>query len=107
MAGSFLNAGATVTCGHGGRATSAAPSARVMIVGQPAVVLGTTYVIAGCALPRPPLANGPCVSGRFPAGSARVRSLGQPLGLSSSVGICAPTGAPLMVVGTQTRVSGA
>jgi hypothetical protein len=37
----------------------------------------------------------------------RVTSNGQPLVIMSSVGICAPTGTPLIIAATQTRVTAA
>jgi hypothetical protein len=45
------------------------------------------------------------VTGQWLVGTTRVTSLGQPLVVQSSQGICAPTGTPLLIVATQTRVS--
>jgi len=69
------------------------------------VLLTTPYVVAGCTFPPPPAANGPCVTGQWLVGTTRVTSLGQPFVVQSSQGICAPTGTPLLIVVTQTRVS--
>jgi hypothetical protein len=77
----------------------------VTVSGQPTVLLTTPYVVAGCTFPPPPVANGPCVTGQWLVGTTRVTSLGQPLLVQSSQGICAPTGTPLLIVVTQTRVS--
>jgi len=77
----------------------------VTVSGQPTVLLTTPYVVAGCTFPPPPAANGPCVTGQWLVGTTRVTSLGQPLVVQSSQGICAPTGTPLLIVVTQTRVS--
>jgi len=63
------------------------------------------YVVAGCALPPPPAANGPCVTAQWLTGSTRVLSNGQPLVVQSSQAICAPSGTPLLILVTQTRAS--
>lgn len=106
MPGFLLDESSTATCSHGGLARPTAPNPRVRIMGQPTVSLGAPYVVAGCALPPPPISDGPCLSAQFVAGAARLTSMGRPLLLQSSPAICAPTGAPLLIVATQTRVSG-
>lgn len=106
MPGFVLHVGATVLCSHGGQAQPTVPNPRVTVSGMPTVTLGTPYVIAGCALPPPPGANGPCVSAQFVSAALRVSSNGQPLLLLDSVAVCAPTGTPLVVAATQTRVTG-
>jgi hypothetical protein len=81
------------------------PNPRVTVSGQPTVLLTAPYVVAGCVLPPPPAANGPCVTAQFITGTVRVTSNGQPLLVISSQAICAPTGTPLIIVATQTRVT--
>jgi hypothetical protein len=76
-----------------------------MVSGQPTVLMTSPYVVAGCTLPPPTAANGPCVSGQWLSGTTRVMSNGQPLVVQSSTSICAPTGTPLMIIMTQTRAS--
>ena len=49
--------------------------------------------------------NGPCVTAQWAVGTTRVTSSGQPLVVLSSQAICAPTGTPLLIVATQTRVT--
>ena len=93
MPGFLLHVGATVMCSHGGQA-------------QPTVAVTAPYVVAGCAFPPPPAANGPCVTAQFLTSAVRVTSLGQPLLLLDSQAICAPTGTPLLITLTQTRVVG-
>jgi hypothetical protein len=66
---------------------------------------GAPYAVAGCALPPPPAANGPCVTAQWVTGTTRVLSNGQPLVVQSSQAICAPTGTPLVIIVTQPRVS--
>jgi hypothetical protein len=105
MPGFLLHQGASVLCAHGGQAQPTAPNPRVLVNGMPTVALTSPYVVAGCALPPPPAANGPCVSGQFVTAALRVTSLGQPLLLMDSQAICAPTATPLMIVAAQTRVT--
>jgi hypothetical protein len=104
MPGFLLHQGATVQCAHGGQAQPTAPNPRVMVSGMPTVLLTAPYVVAGCAFPPPPAANGPCVTAQFTVGSTRVLSNGQPLLLFDSQAICAPTGTQTMIVASQTRV---
>ncbi|MDX6712404.1 MAG: hypothetical protein QOH96_3420 [Blastocatellia bacterium] len=106
MPGFLLHLGATVLCSHGGQAQPTVVNPRVLVNGQPTVTLATPYVVAGCALPPPPAANGPCITGQFVSAATRVTSNGQPLLLLDSQAICAPTGTPLLIVMTQTRVMG-
>ncbi len=106
MPGFLLHVGATVLCSHGGQAQATVPNPRVTVSGQPTVTMSGPYVIAGCALPPPPAANGPCVTAQFVSSATRVISNGQPLLLFDSQATCVPTGTPLMIVQTQTRVTG-
>jgi hypothetical protein len=106
MPGFLLHLGATVLCAHAGQATPTVVNPRVTVSGQPTVTLAAPYVVAGCALPPPPAANGPCVTAQFVSAATRITSNGQPLLLLDSQAICAPTGTPLLVTVTQTRVSG-
>jgi len=105
MPGMLVQVGAQVLCAHGGQATPTVPNPRVTLGGAPSVLVSSPYVIAGCALPPPPAANGPCVSGQWLTGTTRVLSNGQPLLVQSSTSICAPSGTPMMVVASQTRVT--
>jgi hypothetical protein len=77
----------------------------VLVSAQPTVAITSPYVIAGCTLPPPTAANGPCVTAQFVTAATRVTSNGQPLLLLDSQAICAPTGTPLLIVLTQTRVT--
>jgi hypothetical protein len=105
MPGFLVHVGAQVLCAHAGQATPTVPNPRVTVSGQPTIFLSTPYVVAGCTFPPPPTANGPCVTAQWLIGTTRVFSSGQPLVIQSSQAICAPTGTPLMVIMTQTRVS--
>jgi len=106
MPGFLSHVGATVQCAHAGQAQPTVPNPRVLVSAQPTVTLSTPYVIAGCALPPPPAANGPCVTAQWITGTTRVFSNGQPLLVQSSQAICAPTGTPLLILVTQMRVTG-
>lgn len=105
MPGFLVHVGAQVLCSHAGQAQPTVPNPRVTVSSQPTVTMAAPYTVAGCTLPTPPAANGPCVTAQWVTGALRVTSNGQPLVLLDSQAICAPTGTPLMVVMTQTRVT--
>jgi hypothetical protein len=106
MPGFLLHTGATVLCAHGGPAQPTVSNPRVIVAGQPTVTMAATYSITGCALPPPPSGNGPCATAQWINGARRITSNGQPLLLIDSLAICAPTGTPLVVGQSQTRVRG-
>ncbi|NER85266.1 MAG: DUF4280 domain-containing protein [Leptolyngbya sp. SIO1D8] len=106
MPGPLLHVGATVLCSHAGQAQPTAANPRVLVSGQPIVTQTTPYAIAGCTLPPPPGANGPCVTAQWVTGSTRILADGQPVLLLSSQAICTPTGTPLIPTLAQTRVIG-
>jgi hypothetical protein len=105
MPGFLIHVGASVLCSHGGQAQATAPNPRVTVSGQPSVTMPAPWLVAGCALPPPPGANGPCITAQFVTAATRVTSSGQPLLLFDSQAICAPTGTPLLIVASQTRVT--
>jgi hypothetical protein len=105
MPGFLVHVGAQVLCMHAGQAQPTVPNPRVTVSGQPTVLMTAPYVVAGCALPPPPAANGPCVTAQWLSGTTRVLSNGQPLLVQSSQAICVPTGTPLLIVLTQVRAS--
>lgn len=105
MPGPLLHTGATVLCAHGGQAQPTSPNSRVLVSGQPIVLQPMPYVIAGC----PFNVSGspvPCVTATWITGATRVFSNGMPVLLMDSQATCAPNGTPLMIVVTQTRVTG-
>ncbi|HEX5606791.1 MAG TPA: hypothetical protein VFY96_09770 [Candidatus Binatia bacterium] len=106
MPGFLLHFGASVLCAHAGQAQPTTVNPRVLVSGQPTVTITSPYVVAGCALPPPPGANGPCITAQFVTSATRITSNGQPLLLLDSQAICAPTGTPLLILATQTRVTG-
>ena len=106
MPGFLLHLGATVLCSHGGQAQPTVVNPRVLVNGQPTVTVSSPYVVAGCPFPPPTAGNGPCLTAQFITSALRLTSNGQPLLLLDSQAIAAPTGTPLMIVLTQTRVTG-
>jgi len=105
MPGLVLHLGATVICAHAGQATPTAPFPRVLVSGQPVTTLGAPYVVAGCAMPPPTAGNGPCITGQWLVGATRVLAGGQPVLITPAPSICTPTGTPMTVLVTQTRVT--
>jgi len=103
MAGFLLDVSATVMCSHAGQAMATVPNPRVVLSGQPSVLITAPYMVAGCALASIP--SPPCVTGIWSVGTTRVTSMGQPLVVMSGVATCVPTGTPLIPVVTQVRVS--
>ena len=106
MPGFLLHLGAAVQCSHAGQAQPAVTNPRVTVSGQPIVTQPGPYVVAGCTMPPPSAGNGPCVTAQWITGAARVVSNGMPVLLQDSQAICTPTGTPLLIITTQTRVSG-
>lgn len=81
------------------------PSPRVQVTGMAVATMSAPWTISGCSEPPPNAGNGPCVSAQWTSASLRVTSLGQALLISSGTGTCVPTGTPLEVVQSQTRVT--
>lgn len=105
MPGPLLHVGATVLCAHAGTATPTVPNPRVLVSGQPTVLVSGPYVVAGCPF-NVAGAPVPCVTGQWVLGALRVMSNGQPLVLMDSQAVCVPNGTPLLAVVAQTRVIG-
>lgn len=105
MPGPLLHLGASVLCAHGGTAIPTAPNPRVLVSGQPTVLMTSPYAIAGC-----PFVTGgnpmPCVTAQWTVAAIRVTSNGQPVVLMDSQALCTPNGTPVLPVSAQTRVIG-
>ncbi len=99
----LIQVGATVMCAHGGQATPLVPNPRVLLNGQPSLLISGQWVVAGCPLVPPPLP--PCVTGQWLVGTVRVTSNGQPLVSQSGSGITLPNGTPMIPAVVQPRVS--
>ncbi|MFJ3789663.1 hypothetical protein [Kitasatospora sp. NPDC090091] len=105
MPGPILHQGAVVQCAHGGRAVPASTYPRVLVNNLPVCVQQVQHLVAGCPLPPPPAANGPCVTAAWTTGSLRVLAGGvMPLVLLDSRATAAPSGTPLVAVSAQQRV---
>jgi hypothetical protein len=102
MPAPILHLGATVLCTHAGQATPLAPFPRVLLSGQPAVTLASSYGIIGCALTGTP--TPPCVTGQWLVGAVRVMAGGTPVVTMTGSSTCIPTGTPMLPVVAQTRV---
>ena len=105
MPGFLLHLGATVQCAHAGQAQPTVTNPRVMVSGQPIVMQPSPYVVAGCPF-NVSGAPSPCVTASWVTGATRITSNGMPVLLLDSQAICAPNGTPLMILATQTRVTG-
>ncbi len=88
--------GAQVLCSHAGQTPTVVPNPRVLVSGQPTLMMNGLCTVAGCALPPPPGANGPCVSAPLVA-STRVFSNSVPLVVLNGPVQCVPTGTPLLI----------
>ena len=104
--GFLLHQGATVQCAHAGQAQPTVTNPRVKVGGQPVVTQAAPWTVAGCSMPPPTAGNGPCVTAMFTSAATRVKAGGQPVLLQDSQATCTPTGTPVSVVQTQTRVKG-
>jgi hypothetical protein len=105
MPGPILHQGAQVVCAHGGQAQPPSAFPRVLVNGMPVAMQPVPWVIAGCALPPPPGANGPCVSAMYTTAATRVFvNLTVPVLLADSQALAVPTGTPLVPVVVQPRV---
>ena len=104
MPGFLLHQGAVVMCAHAGQATSPTPFPRVLVMGMPVTLQPVPYVIAGCTQASIPAPF--CATANWIVGALRVKAGGMPVLLQTSASVCVPTGTPLTIVTTQTRVMG-
>jgi hypothetical protein len=96
MPGPILHLGAVVTCYHGGMAEPLDIVPTVLVSGMPVATLASVYLIAGCAFPPPPVANGPCVVGEWVLGATRVFAEGLPVLTEVGVAVCELSGTGLL-----------
>lgn len=106
MPGFLLHFGAMVQCAHAGQAQPTVVNPRVMVSGQPIVTQPAPYAVAGCPFTTPAGNPLPCVTAQWVTAATRVLSNGAPVLLLDSQAICAPNGTPLLIITTQTRVTG-
>ncbi|MBD1846398.1 hypothetical protein H6F89_23835 [Cyanobacteria bacterium FACHB-63] len=103
MPGYVLHQGAVTTCSHGGLANPILTNPRVTVMGQ-AIALLCPYTISACTNPPPPTGLGVCITAVWTLGATRVTAMGIPVLLSTNSAVCTPTGTPLQIQFTQTRV---
>jgi hypothetical protein len=106
MPGYLLHKNAAVTCAHAGQAMPTLVVPNVKVAQQPLAVMPGPWTVAGCTFPPPPVANGPCVTAVFMTSALQLTSYGMPVLLFDSQALCAPTGTPLLITGTQMMVKG-
>jgi hypothetical protein len=109
MPGPLYHAGAVAICPHGGQVQTIPASPRVLVSGMPVAVMTDTSLVAGCVFTIGPKPS-PCVRVQWLVPAVRVTSMGQPVLLQSSIGLClspeqAPQGPPT-ILSTQPRVIG-
>lgn len=107
MAGYILDAGATITCPHGGRVTVAPGATSVALSGKPPLLVDDTAVISACPFTVAGAAS-PCLSVQWVMPATYVTVQSSAVLLSSSIAMCtnaasAPQGTAL-ISGFQTRV---
>lgn len=105
MPGFLLHLGATVLCAHAGQAQPTVTNPRVMVSGQPIVTQAAPYMVAGCPF-NISGAPSPCITAQWVSAATRVTSNGMPVLLMDSQAVCTPNGTPLIIIVTQTRVTG-
>lgn len=111
MPGNLLHIGFVGMCPHGGSTQGVPGSGRVKVNGQPVLTQADMVMVAGCAF-MVGVKPQPCVTAQLVSVSLsqRVKAQGNPVVLSSSVGLCQSgeqiAAGPMTVISSQTRVRG-
>jgi hypothetical protein len=87
MAGYVLDAGATITCPHGGRVDVAPRATRVALGGKPPLLVDDTAVIAACPF-NVSGAPSPCLSVEWARPAMKLTVESSAVLLSTSVALC-------------------
>lgn len=106
MSSFLLNSLSTVRCAHAGQVLPPIPNPRVKVGGLPIVTQGPPYTISGCTNLPGAGSVGPCILAQWVSASTRVKVMGRPVLLQNSTAVCIPTGLPVSILITQTRVRG-
>ena len=107
MGAPLLHEGATVNCAHQGQAAPNMTDVHVTVSGKKIVTQDAVYTVTGCTLSPPPTANGPCATAvPWTSPATRIKASHKPVLLKTSQANCIPTGTPLTIRDTQTRVKG-
>ena len=107
--GSFLlTIDAKIMCAHGGMAQIIPSNTRVKANGAFVATQACTTMISGCPFTVFPATPMPCVPVQWVVAATRVKVMGKPALTQSSSGMTTGTGppAPIVIVSTQTRVTG-
>jgi hypothetical protein len=107
--GYLLDAGATITCPHGGTASATPSATSVSLGGKPPLLVDDVVTISGCSL-NISGAPSPCLQVQWQMPAMRVKVESKAVLLDTSIGLCmnaanAPQGTAL-VSGFQTKVQG-
>lgn len=111
MPSPILHVGAVISCPHTGRVSPVTANTRVLVDGMPALLVGDTFPVAGCAFEVPTPSGDklqPCTRIQWTGPAARVLVNGQPVLGTTSTGLClsaenVPQGPPT-ASGVQPRV---
>ena len=110
MGAAILQLGCTIKCPHGGTASAVNSNTRVKVDGNYALVVTDTFTIAGCPFNLPGPKPSPCLTIQWSAEAKKVKVMGKPVLLQSSVGMCKSAEQVVqgtaIVSGAQTRVKG-
>lgn len=113
MAIPIVNLATSITCPHGAKVNPVCTNTRVLIGGSPALLATDQYMVAGCPFQipvGPAMKPSPCLTVRWMTFSLRVKVMGKPVLLQSSVGLCqSPEGLPQgppIIAGAPPRVGG-
>lgn len=104
MSGFLLTAKSAVKCSHNGTATPVATNSRVLVGGEPTLLVPAAYGIAGCSLTNSTGAPF-CMTGMWSKATARVTSNGMPLAVEGVGSTCVNTSQPMRVDSNQRKVS--
>ena len=110
MPGALFHVGGQAMCPHGGQVSTISSNARVTVRRQPVATFSDQFLVAGCSFTIPPSKPQPCMKVQWLQPALRVKVLGNPVILATSVGLCQsadqiPQGPPSVTV-TQQRVTG-
>lgn len=109
MGTAILQMGCTIQCPHGGQATVIPSNTRVKVGGGFAILSTDVMTIAGCPF-MVGNTSSPCLTIQWSNEAKRVKVLGKPVLLETSIGLCKnPAGAvqgTAMMSGVQTKVKG-
>ena len=107
MPGFIIHLGANVQCMHLGLAQPMMTYPRVMVSGNPVVVMSDNYSVSACQFPAWTLGSSPaCATATWTAAAERLTAGGDPVVLLDSQSQCQPNGTPLLIVQTQVRARG-